>query len=235
MVVIISTFLGMVGCITTEKEKRIKLAEDKLQEKYNEEFQVTEIWGKSRHVFGGVCSPKSDPTLKFEGTFSEKENVEHMDEYVEATVAREVENNLMPDVNKIAEEVIIKPFVSYRNVFITNIEDMTISNYINIADNPEVGVDILIMKSSLKNIGYENEYKIFESIKEKAKFPKFSVGIYYLENEDYKQCIEYFERNARVYGSYFDIVRKYKDLGFGYPKGQINMSLEKFITLRESI
>lgn len=41
--------------------------------------------------------------------------------------------------------------------------------------------------------------------------------------------------DVRVYGSYFDIVRKYKDLGFGYPNGQINMSLVKFIPLRESV
>lgn len=235
VVVIISTFLGMVGCITTEEEKRIKLAEDKLQEKYNEEFEVTKIWGESKRSFSGVCAPKSDPTLKFEGTFSEKENVEHMDEYVEATVAREVENNLMPDVNKIAEEVIIKPLVSYRNVDITNIEDMTISNYINIANNPQVLVQILINKTSLNNIGYENEYKIFEAMKEKSKFPEFIVSIHYLENGDYEQCTEYFKYNARLNQSYYNIVQNKKNLGFGYPNGQINMSLEKFITLRESI
>lgn len=84
-----------------------RVAEKSLEEKYNEEFIIHDVWDKSQGTFFAVCSPKADEEIVFElVAWKDGSGLCH-DEYEQAILA-----------NYIGEEIKAKVLKTYSSCLV---------------------------------------------------------------------------------------------------------------------
>ncbi len=60
----------------------------------------------------------------------------------------------------------------------------------------------------------------------------FAIALYFVDDETFKEAEQYLKTHSKCDSSFDKIVKQYKDIGFGYKDGIINISYEEYESLR---
>ena len=79
-------------------------AEDVLEEKYGEKFVIKKVWTKNQTTFYATCSPEANPEVVFEAEVYKDGSGWYTDNYIQALIARQIEERMEAKVNEVFGE-----------------------------------------------------------------------------------------------------------------------------------
>lgn len=220
--------IGLSGCGFHTENQLKQILENALYEKYGEEFVCLNVWGKAGDSYYGVCYPKSNDKLMFESLFYSKGNL-ICDYYPKSIVSNELSKEFDNALNhsfgnhftycysnggiydedtaqkiKDNEFTLSYYFKQYSNTYASNEMEL---NYTICIDTSDIRIDydeewnsILNAINSIQEIGNTNEIDL-----------SFRMNIYFVPNNIFNKCIEYFKENAQIRSSFQDIIEGYPE------------------------
>lgn len=227
--------LGMNGC-SIFGPGRDDIAKKLLKEKYNKDFEILssgEGYGILPYdTFKVVAAPKSNHDLLFEAEV-EQEGAYMIDEYVEALVEDEVKQITSSKISELTDEFFIKVYAAYGGTEINDKKSVSLGKFRSISPDTPLVITLLLDKNKMAAINAEKEYRVLQELFLEELPYNAATEIYYTDGDILKKAEEYFKKNAETYGDFDDMIEGYKDNGFGFNAGQINVSLDQFKQQRQ--
>lgn len=190
ILLMVTVLLGGCGWITGESttQKQIKIAENLLKEKYNEDFEVVTIgerWGTlTNNTFTVRCIPVDNPEYIFKAEI-EKSGAYMFDSYVSTIVCKKLQKQL----EGIIDNDNVSVFISSRPSFIVedSSKDISVSDFVK--ENDADFVIYLVTTESYEQIRESIDKFISEN-------PDISGVVRYYENVSEEQ-LEQFKKDLK--------------------------------------
>ena len=211
-------------------------AQRALEEKYDEEFVILNVWVVAQTAFGATCSPKNDRDVVFDVELYKDGSGMYRDEYVQGVVDKQIQEKLQKDLQVFFGECFVQANVFYAETEFDNVSLVTMEDYARAVPNGECFVYVIIDESEISPNTIQSEYEYFsktllKEIEEK-KIPELTIHLYIVDNELMKWCKDYFKVNTEETWKFTKAVDDFHNFGFGYLDGKFNKTLEEYTKLR---
>ena len=186
-----------------------------------------------------MCSPANNPSVIFEAQIWKDGKGVIKDYYIEGIVDSEIEQYLHDKLDRFWPGcyIVSQAFSMGRESI--DIDEVTMTSYAQIAMEPSSNVRIYIPIAGWRDETTQEEYDYFatEIPLEMSDqiIPHLTFGIYGVNPETMDDVVDYWNKHAKAYWEYEELVAGYKEVGFGYPDGEINISFSEYNTLKEEI
>lgn len=233
IIFILATVIVLIGCNIVEPVQH-RYAKKLLKEKYNEEFKVLDTWGNGGKSYYALCCPVRDRSILFEGNFA-MDRSDFRDEYDQAVFAKEVKKIIQPQLESIFQKCCVYPEIGSRESGLTNSSDITIESFLEATETPDINFLVMINTNQYEKADYKKEYNelslYMNKMTEIDKCP--TMELFFLPEEIYVQCIEYFEEKSEMKGSMLNTISAYQHIGFAYKEGKLTLSESEYEKLRK--
>lgn len=247
VMLILILILSLTGCerIYTKKDM-IRYAENTLEDKYGEEFQVRgELFNVSGSCFEANVSPVNNPEIIFEVSYNAAGSEYNFDYYIEALVASQYKELAEKELAEIPCDYYLQVKIHWdkRENPITN-TDITIEEFNEITDEMFQEPDYFLYFS--KDILQESDDYIYETIISIMEIREGRFTIFFLNDEDLELIKTELSERYGLDGStmtyiYQEYTGKVVDGKLGYIRfargngTKEQLSYEEFIKIMEEI
>lgn len=222
----ISMALGGCGRMYT-KEDMERYAEERLEEKYGEEFEVCDFGNINGSVFEVYAYPKNNPDIIFEASYNVKVkgvNEYEYDHYIEELIATQYKKIAEESMEGFGYEYYIDIGLGRqdREVPLTN-TSITIPEYNEITEKRfAIPSCEIYMTYDVLNEGDEYIYNYLCSIRNNMIC---YVSVYVVETTDFQKIIEDYATKSKTQGEVSRLLTyKYSNIGNGERKGYFNFA-----------
>lgn len=251
---VVTSVISFSGCNGNSDKELKSVVEEALETKYAEEFECINFWSVGKDYYCGVCYPKDEPDLLFETLFYSDGDI-NADDYASSIISKMFIKEFDSQIKDIFNE---------HYTYCYNYGDLHDSKTAQIISNGNFTLDyyfpemskkydnnelklffrICIPNSDNTDISYEEEYDIilnaFNTIHEIGeKYDVnllFRLNMYFLSNQNYDDCKEYFENNATIKSDFDKITNEDNSLiKFDYENSVCTISKEEYCDKREGI
>lgn len=215
---------NLTGCIPSEKEK-INQAEELLEEKYGERFDVLEYYGKLN--FEGdyeiLAASEEHPDVLFEAkVVSEGSYIS--DEYVTARVCRTIEEQIYQNLSGLSGYLFVKVQAISKSIDSSN-ADMTVQEYISFKSKNRF---VVYLHYTPEDKDVENTYQVIKNIFSGIEGMNGTIQLYVVEEDLLQQVQEYLDEHAKVDETYKDKLEGIDRISIPYENSEIQMTEEEF-------
>lgn len=225
-------------------------AQRALEEKYDEEFVIHDVWAVTQSAFEAMCSPKNDMDVVFEIALFKDGTGMYQDEYMQGIVSKQLSERVQAKLQKIfGNDCYVKA-----NFYggLPTIEDLielhegkvsvqeclkniTVEEYYKIDEIPRLGLWIIVNKETLSNNEEQirAEYECLSTLFDNEPMQNAGCSCHFLNKDMLDECKSYFQKNDRGAGGFNSIVEEEAEFGFGYNDGTINKSFEDYNEIRK--
>ena len=228
----VKNFLVTESSMTQEAKKALRA-------KYGEQFEIYDVYSDTQGTFVAMCSPTSDPSVVFEAQIWKDGEGVIKDHYIEGIVDSQIEQYLYEKFDQFCPECYIVSHAFSMRRESVNIDEVTMTSYAQMAMEPSSNVRIYIPVASWRDETTKEEYDYFATEIPQAMsnqiIPHLTFGIYGVNSETMDDIVDYWNKHTKAYWDYEELVAGYKELGFGYPDDEINISFSEYNTLKKEI
>ena len=192
-----------------------KIAKKSLYEKYDEEFEVRNIYQQVWTEFYAVCSPTKDDSVVFEANLFKDGRIIY-DRYLDEIINDEIRDEVSKCLDGLWDDYYIDGFSLYAFKLNERDKEYSLNSYVDLtyelAKEDErdygtyAGVVIYLPISEYYNTKPEDEYKIFENeIQELINehiIPPIAVNIFVIADYKLQKVRDYLKRET-IEDSYF--------------------------------
>jgi hypothetical protein len=235
---IIISLLGVSGCMSffSKSEDRADIAKKLLKEKYHEDFSIYtsgEGYGTlTGNTFKVVASPEGNKDLMFEAKV-QKEGKWMIDQYIEALLEDEIKQTASDKIRELTDNFFMKVYVGFADTDYTDKSKVSLEDFSKRYTNVPIVLTLLLDKTAMANIEAEKEFQVYQDLFAEKLPINAALEIYYTDTETIEKSVEYFKKNAETYDDFDQMLKGFKENGFGVNEGQINIPLDQFIEQRQ--
>jgi len=227
-------------------------AQRALEEKYDEEFVIHDVWVVAQSAFGAMCSPKNDMDVVFEVELYKDGSEMYRDEYVQGIVSKKMSERLYDKLKPFfGDDCYVKAHLyglppsieklmeNYKGEEPPSLEyfkNLTVEEYYKLDEDPRLGLWIIVNKETLSNnkAQIKAEYECLSSLVDNEPMQNAGCSCHFLDKDRLDECKNYFYKmNKGDTGGFDSIVEEEAQFGFGYNDGIINKSFEDYNEIRK--
>ncbi|MCR5234949.1 MAG: hypothetical protein K6E53_13745 [Lachnospiraceae bacterium] len=225
-----------------------KIAKKSLYEKYNEEFEVRNIYQQVWSEFYAVCAPVKDDTVVFEARLFKDGRIIN-DCYMDEEIEDEIRDEVSKCLDTLWDDYYIEGVASYIFKLTERKKDFSLKSYIDLtyemADenmydylDTYSAIVIYLPLNEYNNTSPNDEYVIFanevQALINECNIPPITVNIYLIPDDHLPYIEEYWKKNA-VEDSYIRDMRGNKKYQFMYDKnkGKLMIDYNEYCRIRK--
>lgn len=223
-------------------------AEDVLEEKYGEKFVIKKVWTKNQTTFYATCSPEANPEVVFEAEVYKDGSGWYTDNYIQALVARQIEERMEAKVNEVFGECHVeaafyggmpnidelRELTSEENPTLEYFKNLTVEEYYELDDKSRLAIYVFIDKEKI-NYNREQvkkEFDFFVHIYDGESIKNDDTVFCFVNKEKIEECKQYFLENGIVRSGFLEYETVF---GFSFDTGSINRTFEEYDEVRREI
>ena len=226
-------------------------AADALEEKYDEKFEIKEVWNRGQTMFYATCSPEANPEIVFEAEVYKDGRGWYSDNYIQALVARKIEERMEAKVNEVFGECHVeaafyggRPTIddlrertSEENPTVEYFKNLTVEEYYELDGNSRLAVYIFIDKNKLdySKERVEKEFDFLTNIYDGEPMEMQGAIFQFVNQEKIDECKQYFAENGMVGSELSYILEDELVFGFSFDTGSMNRTFEEYDEVRREI
>lgn len=223
---------NLTGCVMT-KNQMMNQAEELLEQKYGEQFNVLECYGRIN--FGGdyevVAASQEHPDVLFEAKVL-KEDLFLSDEYVTSRVCRSIEEQILQNLGDLPGYLFVKVQAISKSIDSAN-ADMTIQEYLKLKDNNRFVV-YLHFSPTEKNV--ERVYETIKRIFLEIDGMNGTIQLYIVEEDMLRQVQEHLDELPKIDKKYREILNEIDRISIPFENSKIQMTEDEFaMKVRERV
>ena len=208
-------------------------AQRALEEKYDEEFVIHDVWTVTQSAFSAMCSPKKDMDIVFEVELYKDGSGMYKDEYVQGVVSKKMSERLYdklklvfgddcfvkthfygfpPPIEKLMERYEgEKPSLEY-------FKNLTVEEYYELNEDPYLSLWIMVNKEKLDDSEEQikAEYECLSLLFNNEPMQNAGCGCYFMDKDMLDECKSYFQKEDGGAGGFNNVVKEEVEFGFGY-------------------
>jgi len=216
---------NLTGCIMT-KNQMMNQAGELLEQKYDEQFNVLECYGRMN--FDGdyevVAASQEHPDVLFEAKVLKKD-LFLSDEYVTSRVCRSMEEQILQNLGDLPGYLFVKVQAISKSIDSDN-ADITMEEYLKLKDNNRFVV-YLHYSPTQKNV--QKVYETMESIFCELGKINGTIQLYIVEENILKQVQEHLDELPKIDEAYRDILKDIDRISIPFENGKMQMTEEEFM------
>ncbi len=207
-------------------------AADALEEKYDEEFVIHDVWTMSQTMFYATCSPEDEQDIVFEAKVYKDGRGVYTDEYIQGAVSKQLKEKLQPKFEEVYGECFVKVTFTFVGKSSDYYKDVTIEEFYQTYEDAGYYLQVFINKENLKYNEdivmkeYSGICGLYDETMENC-----GCNLYFVEKDMFNKCQE----ESKVRAKYDDTIDGSIEFGFGYDDGVINKTLEEYDEVRREI
>jgi len=211
-------------------------AADALEEKYDEEFVIHDVWTMSQTMFYATCSPEDEQDIVFEAKVYKDGRGVYSDEYIQGAVSKQLESRVQPRVEEVFGECFVKITFAIVEKPLDYYNGVSIEEYFELYEDEHLYVQIFVNAEKIQNSSnnMSREYECLSYLFKEEGIMEGGGTCYFVNTEEMNACKDYFITDSKE-RSGSEPFQGLQYFWFGYDEGVINRSFEDYIEVREEI
>lgn len=211
------------GCGSSESKYR-EMAQVLLKEKYGEEFQIQEYWGRdwSEDSFEVCAYAEEEPEILFEAEIA-CDGSYISDDYVTAKICRRLEETVKENLSQLPGYLEVKASSFLEKVKYTD-PSMSVKEFVNLI--PNNSFDVYVYFSPME--GSKELYQILSKAMNNMGGIDGSLHFYSVEEEKLKEIQEYLTENAKLNFDFQQSLDAAAEITIPFEDGSFQMTEDEF-------